>query len=162
MSGLALTYAVVIGLSETLQEHLMSTEQNKVIVRRWIEEGWNGHNLAVVDELYAPDFVQHDPTSPGDVTSAAAIKQYVGAFIAGMPDLHFTIDELIAEGDKVVWRFVGTGTQTGMLMGLPPSGVRAAVDGLVVFRLANGRIAEAWVNFNALGLLQALGAIPQM
>ncbi len=140
----------------------MSTEQNKSIVRRWIEEGWNQGNVGVVDQFYAADVVQHDPGSPVPVTSSEALKQYVGAFLAGLPDLHFTIDDLIAEGDKVLWRFTGRGTQTGPLMNIPPSGKVGESTGMALFRLADGKIVEVWVNFDTLGLLQQLGVIPAM
>src|SRR6476620_7527471 len=107
----------------------MSAEQNKAIVRKWIEEGWNKGNLNLVDDLYTPNVVQHDPSTPFPVSSAEAIKQYVGGFRHAMPDLRFTIDDLLAEGDKVLWRFTSKGTQTGDLMGIPPTGKSATVTG---------------------------------
>ena len=137
----------------------MSAEQNKSIVRRWVEEGWNKGNLAVIDQVYAPNFVQHEP-SPMQVTSSEALKQYVGGYLAAFPDLHFTIDDLVAEGDKVVWRFTSTGTQTGPFMGMPATGKTGNITGLVMFRLENSRIVEGWVNIDTLGLLQQLGVIP--
>jgi len=140
----------------------MSTEQNKSIVRRWIEEGWNKGNLSLVDQVYTADVVQHDPGSPAPVTSSAALKQYVSVFLTAIPDLHFTIDDLIAEGDKVMWRFTSRGTQTGPLMTIPPTGKASNVTGMVLFRLADGKIAEVWVNYDNLGLLQQLGVIPAM
>ena len=140
----------------------MSTEQNKSIVRRWIEEGWNKGNVAVVDQFYTPDVVQHDPGSPAPVTSSAALKQYVSVFLTAIPDLHFEIDDLIAEGDKVAWRFTSRGTQTGPLLNLPPTGKSSIVTGMVFFRLTDGKIAEVWVNIDNLGLLQQLGVIPVM
>jgi steroid delta-isomerase-like uncharacterized protein len=138
----------------------MSTEQNKSIVRRWVEEGWNKGNVGVVDQLYAPDVVQHDPGSPAPVTSSAALKQYVGAYLSAMPDLRCTIDDLVAEGDKVLWRFTSYGTQTGALMNIPPSGKAGVMTGMVLFRLADGKIVEVWVNYDLLGLLQQLGVLP--
>ena len=140
----------------------MSTEQNKSIVRRWIEEGWNKGNVGAVDQFYAADVIQHDSSSPAPVTSSAALKQYVGVFLTAMPDLHFTIDDLLAEGDKVLWRFTARGTQTGALMNLPPTGKTGESTGMALFRLADGKIAEVWVNYDLLGLLQQLGAIPAM
>jgi steroid delta-isomerase-like uncharacterized protein len=137
----------------------MSTEQNKSIVRRWVEEGWNKGNLTVVDQVYAPDYVQHE-SSPMPVTSSEALKQYVAGYRTAFPDLHATIDDLIAEGDKVVWRFTSTGTHDGPFMGIPPTGKHGVVPGIVIFRLENSRIAEAWVNIDALSLLQQLGVIP--
>lgn len=140
----------------------MSTEQNKTVVRRWIEEGWNKGNLAVIDEVYAADVVQHDPGSPMPVNSSAALKGYVGAYLAAFPDLKFTIDDLVAEGDKVVWRFNSHGTQTGALGPIPPTGKTGNITGLVLFRLSNGKIAEVWVNIDLFGLMQQLGVIPAM
>ncbi len=140
----------------------MSTESNKALVRQWIEDGWNAGNLALVDTIYAPDVVQHDPSSPAPVTSSAALKQYVGSFLTAFPDLHFTIDDLLADDDKVLWRFTAQATQTGPLMNIPPSGRRATVTGMVLFRVQNDRIAEVWVNIDTLGMLQAIGVIPAM
>ena len=99
-----------------IRRNKMSTEQNKSIVRRWVEEGWNKHDLAVIDELYAPNFVQHEP-EPQTVNSSEALKQYVGAYLTAFPDLHLSIEDLIAEGDKVVWRFNSTGHQNGSIHG---------------------------------------------
>lgn len=138
----------------------MSIETNKALIRRWIDEGWNGGSLAVVDAVYAPDVVQHDAASPLPVTSAQALAQYVGGFRAAFPDLHFTVDDLIAEGDRVVWRFTATATHRGSLMGIPPSGRQINVTGIVIFRVASGKIAEVWVNYDTLGMLQKIGAIP--
>jgi steroid delta-isomerase-like uncharacterized protein len=139
----------------------MSTEQNKSIVRRWVEDGWNKGNLAVVDQVYAPGYVQHE-AAPVPVTSSEALKHYVAGYRGAFPDLHFTIDDLVAEGDKVVWRFTSTGTHDGPLMGIPPTGKRGVVSGIIIFRLEDSRIAEAWVNFDTLGLMQQIGVIPPM
>ena len=138
----------------------MSTEQNKSIVRRWIEEGWNKRNVKIIDDLYAPNVVQHDPSSPVPVESAEALKQYVRAFMNALPDLHFVIEDLVAEGDKVVWRFSSRGTHQGQLMGIPPTGRTANVTGMVLFRLENSKIVEVWVNIDTLGMLQQMGVIP--
>ena len=137
----------------------MSTEQNKSIVRRWVEEGWNKGNLAVVDQVYAPNYVQHEP-APETVNSSEALKQQVGMFLTGFPDLHFIIEDLIAEGDKVVWRLNSKGTHKGAFVGMPATGKTAYVTGIVIFRLENSRIVEGWVNIDSLGLLQQLGVIP--
>ena len=137
----------------------MSVEQNKSIVRRWVEEGWNKGNLTVIDQLYTPNFVQHEPP-PATVNSSEALKHYVSTYLAAFPDLHFSIDDLVAEGNKVVWRFTASGTHKNPFMSIPPSGKSATITGMVIFRLENSRIAETWVNIDALGLLQQLGAIP--
>ena len=137
----------------------MSTEQNKSIVRRWVEEGWNKGNLAVIDQLYAPNYVEHG-IQPETVNSSEALKQEVRMFLTGVPDLHISIDDLIAEGDKVVWRGIWKGTQTGPFMGIPATGKTATMTAIVIFRLENSRIVEGWVNIDLLGLMQQLGVIP--
>lgn len=140
----------------------MTTETNKALVRRWIEAGWNGHDPTLIDTLYDPNVIQHDPSSPLPVSSSEALKQYVGGFLTAFPDLHFTTDDLLAEGDKVLWRFTAEGTNTGPLMAIPPSGERAIVTGMALFRVADSKIAEVWVNIDALGMLRAIGVIPAM
>ncbi len=140
----------------------MTIETNKALIRRWVEEGWNARDLAVIDAIYAPNVVQHDPSSPVPVTSSEALKGYVSSFLTAFPDLHFTIDDLLAEGDKVLWRFTSQATHTGPLMNIPPTGKRATVTGMVLFRVTNDKIAEVWVNFDTLGMLQAIGVIPAM
>jgi steroid delta-isomerase-like uncharacterized protein len=137
----------------------MSAEQNKSIVRRWVDEGWNKGKLSVIDQLYAPNFIQHEP-QPEMVNSSEALKKYVNTYLTAFPDLHFTVDDLVAEGDKVVWRFTSKGTHQGAFMGLPPTGKTSIVTGMVLFRLENSRIVEAYVNIDALGLLQQIGIIP--
>jgi steroid delta-isomerase-like uncharacterized protein len=138
-----------------------TVEANKAVVRRWIEEGWNRRNLGSIAELYAANVVQHDPNGP-PVTSAAALKDYIAAYQVAFPDLKFSIESLVGEGDRVVWRFMSHGTHKGALMGLPPTGKQGDVAGMVEFRLAEGRIAEVWVNLDALGLFQQLGVIPTL
>jgi steroid delta-isomerase-like uncharacterized protein len=140
----------------------MSTETNKATARHWIEDGWNKHNVAIIDETYQPNVVQHDPNVPMPVNSAEDLKAYVSAYLAAFPDAHFKTEALIAEGDNVVWRFVAHAHQTGALMGFPPSGRSADIDGTVQFRFVNGKIAEVWVLINALGMAQAIGMIPAM
>ena len=137
----------------------MSAEQNKSIVRRWIEEGWNKHNVAVIDQVYAPNYVEHEP-EPQTVNSSEALKQYVGAYLTAFPDLNLSIEDLIAEGDKVVWRFQSMGHQNGPFLGMPPTGKAGNITGIVIFRLENSRIVEGWVNIDVLGLLQQIGMIP--
>ena len=136
----------------------MSLESNKAVVRKWIEQGWNKHNIATIDETYAPNFVQHG--GGPDVNSAEEFKTFVADYLKAFPDLTFTIDDLVAEGDRVVWRFVGTATHNGPLMGILASGCKAAVPGIVVFRMANDRIAEGWLNLDVMTMLQQIGTMP--
>ena len=137
----------------------MSAEQNKSIVRRWVEEGWNKRNTALIDQLFTPNFYQHE-TGPESVNSSETLKPFVAGYLSAFPDLQFTIEDLIAEGDKVVWRFKATGNNTGPFMGGPVTGKSVAVTGTITFRLENSRMAEAWLNLDVLGLLQQVGIIP--
>jgi steroid delta-isomerase-like uncharacterized protein len=144
------------------EKQTMTTEQIKTLIRRWVEEGWNKGNRAVMDEVYLPNVVQHDANSSLPVNSSEALKMYVNGYRAAFPDLTFTIDDLIGEGDKVQWRFTSQGTHTGALGPLPATGKHGTVTGMVLFRFAGGQVAEVWVNLDLLGLLQQLGAIPAM
>jgi len=137
----------------------MSAEQNKSIVRRWVEEGWNKRNTALIDQLFTPNFYQHE-TGPETVNSSEALKPFVAGYLSAFPDLQFTIEDLVAEGDKVVWRFKASGHQNGPLMGMPASGKGVGVTGTITFRLEDSRMAEAWLNLDVLGLLQQVGIIP--
>ncbi|MFN8418040.1 MAG: ester cyclase [Anaerolineae bacterium] len=138
----------------------MSAEQNKSIVRRWVENGWNEQNVALIDELFTPDFVQHEPGAPLPVSNIEELKLFVNAYLTALPDTHFVIDDLFAEGDKVVWRFTVTGTHNGALFGIPATGTRAQVTGIIIFRLVGSKMAEAWLNLDTLGMLQQIGVIP--
>ena len=137
----------------------MSAEQNKSIVRRWIEEGWNKGNLAVIDQVYAPNYVQHEP-APAPVTSSEALKQYVGAYKTAFPDLHFTIEDMIAEGDRVVVRQTFRGTHQGDFMGIAPTGKQVTMTEIEIFRVVNGKGVENWTSSDDLGLLQQLSVVP--
>ena len=140
----------------------MSAEQNKSIVYRWVEGGWNGGYLALVDELYTIDYMIHDPSTPNFPGGHAAFKQFVSNLQAGYPDIHVTIEDMMAEGDKVVWRWHITGTHTGELMGIPPTGRPISITGIVISRFANGKWAEDYVNWDTLGMLQQIGVVPAM
>src|SRR3954452_9207191 len=111
----------------------MSAEENKAVVRHWIEEAWNRGNLAVIDDLTAPDFVDHH-LPPGVPPNAEGHKTWVQMARAGFPDIHLTIDDMIAEGDKVVARMTVSGTQTGEFMGVPPTGKAIHVAGIGISR----------------------------
>jgi steroid delta-isomerase-like uncharacterized protein len=139
----------------------LSTERNKAIIRRWIEDGWNNQNLVLIDEIYAPDVLQHDPNGP-PVTSAAELKDYVGGLMTAFPDLSFTIESLTAEGDHVSCRFDGRGTHRGPLMGIPATGKTGSVTGQLEFRFAGDKVAEVWVNYDLFGLLRQIGVIPAL
>ncbi len=138
----------------------MSADDNKALVRRFYEDAWNKHNPAVVDEIYAANYVDRSPDIPGIPHTRDGLKQFMGMYLRAFPDANITIEDQLVEGDRVVTRWTGHGTQTGQLMEMPPSGKTVAVPGVQIDRLSGGKIVEGWVLFDQLGMLQQLGAIP--
>jgi steroid delta-isomerase-like uncharacterized protein len=138
----------------------MSTEENKAISRRSGEEIFNGGNLGLADELYAPDYVLHDPSLPEDLHGPEGLKQYATMSRRTFPDARVTVEDQIAEGDKVVDRWTARGTHTGDLMGIPPTGRRIEVSEFTISRFAGGKIAEEWHQGDDLGMMQQLGVVP--
>jgi len=139
----------------------MSAE-NKALARRLVEEAFNAGRLDVTDELVASDFVGHDPSLPEEVRGPAGVKEVIAGYRAAFPDIHVTIEDQIADGDRVVTRWRATGTHKGELMGMPATGKQATVTGITIDLIADGRIAESWDNWDTLGLMQQLGAIPAL
>jgi len=139
----------------------MAAEENKALVRRIWEEVWNKGNLSAIDELFAPTYVAHDPANPG-VQGRDGVRQLVTMYRSAFPDLQFTVEDQIAEGDMVATRYTARGTHKGELQGIPATGKQAAVPGIMISRIVGGQDREEWVNYDALGLMQQLGVIPQM
>ena len=141
----------------------MSTEENKATARRLIEEWYKGQeaHMAAYEELYAPDYVYHGTGVFADL-DLAAMKQMVPAFWTAFPDQHYTLEDLIAEGDKVVCRYTWRATHQGEFMGVPATGKVVTYTGIIISRFARGKVVEDWVNADMLGLMQQLGAISQM
>lgn len=135
------------------------SEQNKALSRRLIEEVFNKANLSAVDEIYAATHVNYD-APPGMPSGVEGTKQFIGMYRAAFPDLHTTIDDQIAEGDKVVTRWTAQGTNTGSLLGMPPTNKRAIITGITIDRVAGRKIAETWNSFDQLSMLQQLGLLP--
>ena len=139
----------------------MSAEENKAIVRREVEELYNPDgDLDAVDEIFAPNYILHDPSLPKGGRGPNSARQLAAAFRNAFPDLHTTFDGAVAEGDKVAYRWTASGTHEGELMGIPPSGNRMRITGTAIARISGGKIEEGWQNFDALGMMQQLGAIP--
>jgi steroid delta-isomerase-like uncharacterized protein len=139
----------------------MSTETNKTVSRRLFEEVWNKGNLALLNEIIAKDLVNSGPgTLPGLPTGPEGTKQLITVYRNAFPDVRFTIDEQIAEGDKVVTRWTAHGTHKGELVGIPATGKSSTVTGIAVDRIVNGKIAESWGIFDQFGMMQQLGVIP--
>lgn len=136
----------------------MSTEQNKAVSRRFQEE-FNNRNWAGCQALLTSDFVTHEAGAPGPM-NAEAFTQMGQMFAAGFPDLHVNIQDQIAEANLVATRMTFAGTHTGNFQGIPPTGKSINVNGILVDRIANGKIAEHWSQFDAMGMMQQLGVIP--
>ena len=139
----------------------MSSETNKTVARRFFEEVFSKGNFNVLDEMIATDHVNSGPgTISGLPAGPEGTKQLVTVYRNAFPDLRFTIDEQIAEGDKVVTRWTALGTHQGELAGIPATGKSSTVTGIAVDRIVNGKIAESWGIFDQFGMMQQLGVIP--
>lgn len=141
-------------------EHRRIVDDNLVIARRFIEEVLNGGDLAVADELLGPGFVEHHPR-PGQRPGRDGFKQRIAMLRTAFPDLQYTLDDEFAAADKVVIRVTARGTHQGELAGLAPTGRRFTMSGIVIFRIAGGKIIERWANYDNLSMLQQLGAVPR-
>jgi steroid delta-isomerase-like uncharacterized protein len=137
----------------------MGVEENKANARRFVDEVINRGNLAAVDELTAPDFVDHS-APPGVPPTAEGAKAFFGMFHSAFPDLHATIDDVIAEGDRVVQRRTTSGTMRGDFMGMPASGKQASWSGIHIIRFVDGKLAEHWSVVDMIGMLTQLGFGP--
>ncbi len=138
------------------------SERNKTLIRRGVDEIWNKGHFAVADEMVTSDFVVHTAGKVGEIRGREGIKQYFAALRAAFPDLTFTIEDHIAEGDRVVTRWSASGTHRGDFQGLPATGKQIQLSGIDVDRIENGKIAECWMNMDELGLLQQLGVVPDL
>jgi steroid delta-isomerase-like uncharacterized protein len=139
------------------------SEQNKGLARRALEEGFGQGKFAIFDESTAPNATFHDANVPGaKFTGPEGVKQFAKIYRDAFPDVHYTIDDQIAEGDKVVTRWTATGTHKGQLMGIPPTNKHATVTGIVIGRYKDGKVVEGWSNYDMLGMLQQLGVVPAL
>ena len=136
----------------------MTTEQNKLSVRRSFEEVWNQGDMAVADMLHGENVIFHDPATPG-VKGLAAFKQMVTMYRTIFANIHFTLLDQIAEDDKVVTRWQITCTHVGEFMGIPPTHRQVTATGITIDRFAGGKTVETWTNWDLLGVLQQLGAL---
>jgi steroid delta-isomerase-like uncharacterized protein len=136
----------------------VSAEENKALVRRFVEEFWNEGNAATADELMAIDAEIHMPT--GEVVSLDELKSFAATWRGSFPDWHSTFEELIAEGDRVAERWTGRGTHRGELQGIAPTGKRVEAPGSVFYRIVGGKIVEFRGQLDLMSLMQQLGVIP--
>ena len=139
----------------------MSAE-TKAIARRFLEEAFNSGNLGVIDELVAPEFVNHDAALPQPTTGIEAAKASIRGYRDAFPDVRMTIEEQLAEGELVTTRWIARGTHQGDLFGMAPTGKQATVTGITIDRIVDGRFVESWTNWDTLGLMQQLGVVPSL
>jgi steroid delta-isomerase-like uncharacterized protein len=138
------------------------SEHNKAIVRRLFAELWNNGKLSVADEIFTPNYEHHDSSTPDFGHGPDSEKKRATLYRTAFPDLHLTIEDVIAEGEAVMARWSCRGTHKGDLNGIAPTGKQFAISGVTVARVSNGKIAEGYVNWDALGLMQQLGVVPQL
>jgi|SRR5581483_7248477 len=138
----------------------MTTDQNKATARRFVEEGINKNNWAVITEIQDAKFVEHQPTPTGYPKGVEGFKQYLTAFRTAFPDLRYTIEDEIAEGDKVVQRVTGQGTMKGSFAGMPATGKHAAWSEIHISRFTNGKVVEHWADVDQASMLRQLGLAP--
>jgi steroid delta-isomerase-like uncharacterized protein len=134
-------------------------ERNKAVVRRFIEEVQNQKDWNAYDELNAEDFVNLS-APPGVPTDREGGKMFLGAFLNAFPDSRVTIDDMIAEGDRVVTKKTFTGTHTAELNGIAPTGKRVSITYVDILRLRDGKIVEHWLSMDQLSFMQQLGVLP--
>ena len=137
----------------------MSIEQNKEIAARLHEEVVNQKNLSALDDYVATDVVWHNPP-PGLAPGMEGYKQFFPMLYAAFPDWHATVEDVIAEGDKVVQRITGGGTHKGEWMGIAATDKQVTMTGILIYRIAGDKIVEEWLQYDVMGLMQQLGAVP--
>jgi steroid delta-isomerase-like uncharacterized protein len=138
----------------------VSAEDNKALVRRFVDEVQSGGNTDLIDEICSPEFVNHS-APPGLPADCEGIKIVTAMFRGAFPDSYFSVEDMIAEGDEVVTRKTFHGTHEGEFMGIPPSGRTVNVSLIDVVRISEGQVVEHWSVGDNLGMMQQLGVIPQ-
>jgi steroid delta-isomerase-like uncharacterized protein len=138
------------------------SEQNKTNVRRLFEEVWNKGYVPVADELFAPTYTHHDSSTPDVGRGPESEKKRVTLYRNAFPDIRFTIEDMLAEGETVVARWSCRGTHKGELNGIAPTGKQFNINGVSIARFTNGKMFEGFINWDALGLMQQLGVVPEL
>jgi steroid delta-isomerase-like uncharacterized protein len=138
------------------------SEQNKTAVRRLFDELWNKGSLPVADELIASTYTHHDASTPDVGRGPESEKKRVTHYRNAFPDMRLTIEDIIAEGETVIARWSCRGQHKGELNGIAPTGKQVAFTGVTIARFAGGKMVEGFVNWDALGLMQQLGVVPEL
>jgi steroid delta-isomerase-like uncharacterized protein len=137
------------------------SSDNKAIILRLYEDVWNKRKLEVVSEIISPSHALQAPNISGSSVGPEAYKSQVALFLAGYPDLHFTIEDTVVEKDKVVACWTLSGTHKGDFMGVAATNKRISVDGMTIHHVAGGKIMDSYSNWDALGMMQQLGVVPR-
>jgi steroid delta-isomerase-like uncharacterized protein len=137
----------------------MSTETNVAKLQQLADEVLTGHNLAALDEIFHADYVEREPP-PGMGPGREGLRQWLAGFIAAFPDVRWTIEEQLADGDQVWTRSVWRGTHRGPFLGVPPTGKEVAVGAWTIDKFTDGKIADSRLIMDAAGLMMQLGVIP--
>jgi steroid delta-isomerase-like uncharacterized protein len=135
-------------------------EANKALFRRYFDEGTNAGDVAVVDEIFDPNYSHHDPANPDVIVGSEGVKRHITTLRGAFPDIKFEVQDMIGEGDDIVIRWIAHVTHTGDYFGIPPTGKSATITGVNYWRMKNGKAVEGWVCRDDLGLMQQLGLIP--
>jgi steroid delta-isomerase-like uncharacterized protein len=137
------------------------SEKNKMVERTLIEEVWNRSNFALIDQLVSPDFRGHSSSPESETRGTEGYREYYRALRAAFPNMQFTIEDQVAEGDKVVTRWTARGTHQGDYAGIPATGRSGVIARVTTDRIVDGKTVECWTSLDELGLLQQLGVIPR-
>ena len=137
----------------------MTIDENKQIIRRVVEECWNPGNADLADELYSSSFVFHTE-GDAEMRGPESIKQWLSVLHGAMPDLHYQIDALYGDGDRVAIRYTVHGTHEGDFQGIPATGAKLELTGHMILRVTDGQVSEGWGYWDTLGLMIALGILP--
>jgi steroid delta-isomerase-like uncharacterized protein len=138
------------------------SDANKTLVRRLFDEVWNKGHQQVADELFAQNYNHHDSSTPDFGRGPDSEKKRVTLYRNAFPDIRFTVEDLIAEGESVTARWSCHGTHKGELNGIAPTGRQFTISGISVARFTNGKMIEGYVNWDALGMMQQLGVVPEL
>lgn len=135
---------------------------NKAIVRQLYEEVWNKRRLELVDEIISPSHALHDPNLSGSAVGPEAYKRQVTRFITAFPDLHFTVEDIVGEKEKLAVAWTISGTHKGEFMGVPATNKKVSVDGITINHIADAKIMDSYVSWDAWGMMQQLGVVPAL
>jgi steroid delta-isomerase-like uncharacterized protein len=135
-------------------------QENSALIRRWFEEVWNNGRMEAIDEMASPDVIGHGQAQHDIDIGLKEFKPFVVGLLGAFPDMKVVIDQTVEQGEKVVARWTATMTHKGDFLGFAPTGKRVTITGTTIQRISNGKIVEGWDNWDQLGLLVQIGAVP--